>query len=120
MDGSSLVLNNIDSKPTILRNVTEPAGHWLELRLVGDVTKKSERRDWRDRLCYHRKLRQRQDVVSGTSYASQNDFTVHFGLGTATSIDKLEIQWPNGTTEQIGIRQVDRKVTVTQGSGVAR
>src|SRR5215510_8638874 len=36
-----VVLNNIDSKPTVLKNVTEPAGHWLELRLVGDVTKKS-------------------------------------------------------------------------------
>lgn len=38
-----MVLNNIDSKPTILSNVTAPAGHWLEVRLIGDIVKKSPR-----------------------------------------------------------------------------
>jgi hypothetical protein len=38
-----LVINNIDSKPTILRNTATPAGHWLDLRLRGDVSKKSPR-----------------------------------------------------------------------------
>ena len=38
-----VVINNADSKPTVLKNVTAPAGHWLELRLVGDVSRKSPR-----------------------------------------------------------------------------
>jgi hypothetical protein len=116
-----LVLNNIDSKPTVMRNVTEPAGHWLELRLVGEVTRKSPK-DAIGAIVFVTtgKIRQRQDVVSGTSYASQNDFTVHFGLGTATKVDKLEIQWPNGNVELVTVSQIDRKVTIAEGKGIAK
>ncbi|HKZ02527.1 MAG TPA: VCBS repeat-containing protein, partial [Pyrinomonadaceae bacterium] len=37
------VINNLDAKPAILRNVAAGAGHWLDLRLVGDVSKKTPR-----------------------------------------------------------------------------
>jgi enediyne biosynthesis protein E4 len=111
-----LVFNNIDSRPLILRNTTAQSGHWLEIRLVGDVKKKSPR-DAVGAIVYvtANKLRQRQDVVSGTSYASQNDLTLHFGLGAATSVDKVEIQWPDGSMESVKIRKVDSKVTIVEG-----
>ena len=114
-----VVINNADSRPTVLRNVTSAAGHWLALRLVGDVARKSPR-DAIGAIAYVTtgKIRQRQDVVSGGSYASQNDMTLHFGLGAATSLDKVEIKWPDGTTETVEIRQVDRKLTVIEGKGV--
>ena len=44
-------------------------------------------------------MRQRQDVLSGAIYCSQNDLTLHFGLGAATKVDKLEIKWANGSVE---------------------
>jgi hypothetical protein len=115
-----LVVNNIDSKPTVLRNVATPVGHWLELRLIGDVSKKSPR-DAIGAIVYvvTGKLRQRQDVISGCSYASQNDLTLHFGLGSATGVEKLEIQWPNGTSETISITGIDQKLTVIEGKGVS-
>jgi enediyne biosynthesis protein E4 len=116
-----VVLNNCDAKPAVLKNVTAQPGHWLELRLVGDVAKKSPR-DAIGAIVYVTadKVRQRQDVVSGASYASQNDFTVHFGLGTATSVDKVEIKWPNGSVESVEVRGVDRKITVVQGRGLIK
>ena len=115
-----VVINNIDSKPTILKGVVGSGGHWLELRLVGDAAKKSPR-DAIGAIAYVTtgKLRQRQDVVSGGSYASQNDMTLHFGLGAATSVDRLEIKWPDGTSEIITIPGVDRKLTVIEGKGVS-
>ena len=115
-----LVVNNIDSKPTVLRNVATPVGHWLELRLIGDVSKKSPR-DAIGAIVYviTGKLRQRQDVISGCSYASQNDLTLHFGLGSATGVEKLEIQWPNGTSETISVTGIDRKLTVIEGKGIS-
>ena len=38
-----LVINNLDAKPALLRNVMTPVGHWLRLRLAGDVSKKTPR-----------------------------------------------------------------------------
>ncbi|HWT01073.1 MAG TPA: CRTAC1 family protein [Pyrinomonadaceae bacterium] len=121
LDGDGLldaVVNNIDSKPTVLRNVTKPAGHWLSLRLIGDPAKKSPK-DAAGAVAYVTagKLRQRQDVVSGAGYSSQNDQRLHFGLGDATRIDKLEVVWPNGTVESFSVPGVDRVLTISQGKG---
>jgi hypothetical protein len=60
-------------------------------------------------------VRQRQDVLSGAIFCSQNDLTLHFGLGAATKIDKLEIKWANGSIENIAVPAVDRIMTITQG-----
>jgi hypothetical protein len=116
-----VVINDADSKPSILRNVSTPVGHWLELRLAGDVSKKSPR-DAIGAIAYVTtgKLRQRQDVVSGAGYASQNDILVHFGLGDSTRVDKVEIKWPDGSLETVVIPGVDRKVSIIEGKGVAK
>jgi hypothetical protein len=101
--------------------VTTAAGHWLALRLIGDVARKSPR-DAIGAIVYVTtgKVRQRQDVISGGGYSSQNDMTLHFGLGAATSVDKVEIKWPDGTVETVEIPQVDRKLTVIEGKGAAK
>ena len=116
-----LVINNLDSKPALLRNVAAPAGHWLDLRLVGDVAKKTPR-DAVGSVAYLTtgKLRQRADVVSGAVYCSQNDMTLHFGLGAATKVDKLEIKWSDGTVETFNVPAVDKTMTITQGKNVSR
>ena len=116
-----VVINNVDSKPTILRNTNTPVGHWLELRLVGDVSKKSPR-DAIGAIAYLTtgKVRQRQDVISGGSYSSQNDMPLHFGLGAVTSVDKLEIKWPDGSSEIVAIPAIDRKLTIVEGKGIAK
>jgi hypothetical protein len=41
--------------------------------------------------------------------------TLHFGLGAATKIDKLEIKWPDGTVETFDVPAVDKVITITQG-----
>ncbi|HKQ51440.1 MAG TPA: ASPIC/UnbV domain-containing protein, partial [Pyrinomonadaceae bacterium] len=123
LDGDGLldaVVNNIDSKPTVLRNVTKPAGHWLSLKLVGDPSKKSPK-DAVGAVAYVTagKLRRRQDVLSGAGYASQNDQRLHFGLGDATRVDKLEIVWPDGTKETVQVPGVDRVLTLREGKGAS-
>jgi hypothetical protein len=116
-----VVINNVDSKPAVLRNVVTPAGHWLALKLVGDVGKKSSR-DAIGAIAYLTtgKVRQRQDVISGGSYASQNEMILHFGLGESTKVDKLEIRWPDGSAETVNVPSVDRKVTIVEGKGIAK
>src|SRR5882724_2676997 len=116
-----LVLNNLDGKPSILRNVTATSGHWVNLRLVGDVARKSPR-DAIGSIAYLTSgtIRQRQDVVSGAGYCSMNDMLLHFCLGAATKVDKLEIQWPDGTIELFSVPSVDRTITIVEGKGDAK
>ena len=113
-----LVINNLDSKPVLLRNVATPSGHWLGLRLIGDVAKKSPR-DAIGSVIYLTAgdVRQRQDVVSGAVFCSQSDMTLHFGLGAATKVDKLEVEWPNGSSEVFDVSSIDRIVTIAEGKG---
>jgi len=112
-----VVINNIDSRPAILRNVTSPAGHWLSIRLVGDPAKKISRDAIGARVYLTAgKVQQRKDVISGTSFASQNDLTLHFGLGSATTVDKIEIKWPDGSTQTVRAPGVDRRITVAHSA----
>ena len=64
-------------------------------------------------------IRQRADVFSGGSYGSSSDQRVHFGLGSATKVDKIEIDWPSGVKQQIGAQPVDRVITVEEGKPVS-
>jgi enediyne biosynthesis protein E4 len=116
-----LVINNLDAKPVVLRNTAAASGHWLGLRLIGDVAKKTPK-DAIGSSAYLTTgdVRQRQDVLSGAIYCSQNDLTLHFGLGAATKVDKLEIKWANGSVESFDVPAVDRIMTITQGKGIMR
>ena len=116
-----LVINNLDAKPVVLRNVAANSGHWLGLKLVGDVAKKSPR-DAIGSIAYLTTgmVRQREDVISGAVYCSQNDMTLHFGLGAATKVEKLEIHWPDGSVETVDVPAIDRVVTIVEGKGLAR
>ncbi|HEX8733924.1 MAG TPA: CRTAC1 family protein [Pyrinomonadaceae bacterium] len=113
------VINNLDSAPTLLRNVTASRNHWLSLKLVGDVTKKTPR-DATGSIVFVTvgTLRQRFDVFSGASYASQSDRRVRIGLGAAEKIDKLEIRWAGGSVETVNISGVDREIFIGEGRGV--
>ena len=113
-----VVMNNFNGAPTVLRNVTESKNHWLSLKLVGDPKQKTPR-DAIGSLAWVTvgKLRLRGDVISGAGYASQSDLKLHFGLGEATKVDKVEISWANGKSEIVNVNAVDRVWTVTQGKG---
>jgi hypothetical protein len=115
-----IVINNIDSVPALLRNTAKTTGHWIELKLTGDPAGKSPRDAvGAVALVTTGKSRQRMDLISGAGYASQNDQRLHFGLGSATKIDKLEIQWPGGRTETFEVPTVDKVVTISEGKGNA-
>jgi hypothetical protein len=46
--------------------------------------------------------------------------TLHFGLDAATKVDKLEIQWANGTVEAFDITAVDKTAIIVQGKGATK
>ena len=115
-----IVLNNLDGRPSLLRNEgANRAGHWISLTLIGDP----ERKTPRDAVgtvvyCEAGGARQRGEVSSGRSYLSQSDQRIHFGLGKQETVDRLQIRWSNGETEEVEIPVVDRAYTIVQGKGV--
>jgi enediyne biosynthesis protein E4 len=60
---------------------------------------------------------QTQEVRGGGSYISQNDLRVHFGLGRAARVDRLDVRWPNGLEEQWSDLTADRVLTLKEGAG---
>jgi hypothetical protein len=112
-----VVINSVDSTPTLLRNVAKNSNHWVTLKLVGGP-KSPRDAIGAQAFVTAGGFRQRADVFSGGSYASSSDQRLHFGLGTATRTDKVEIHWPSGVKEQITLPEVDRIYTVVEGKGI--
>jgi hypothetical protein len=61
---------------------------------------------------------QTRDVRAGSSYLSQNDLRAHFGLGTVTTVDRLEVRWPSGRIDTFPSVAADQIVTIEEGKGV--
>jgi hypothetical protein len=58
------------------------------------------------------------EVRSGSSFDSNNDISVHFGLSTAAKIDWVEVRWPSGLLEKFENVGVDAVRTFKEGAGV--
>jgi hypothetical protein len=59
------------------------------------------------------------EVRSGSSYISQNDLRVHFGLGAASKLDAVQVRWPSGLVEHFDNLAVDALHTLKEGTGTA-
>jgi len=116
-DGNmDVVIEDLDGKPMILRNHGVPGNHWVSFELDGT---KSNRAALNARIkIVAGGMTQTSEIHSGGSYLSQNDLRVHFGLGTATKIDKIEIRWPSGLVEELNNLATDRFYNVLEGKGV--
>jgi len=115
-----LFLNNMNEPPSLLRNSGAAAAgtaNFLSLRLVGV---KSNRSAIGARVTVSAGGRsQVQEVRSGSSFLSQSDLRLHFGLGPATAADRIEIQWPYaGSRDVIGGVKAGQFLTVVEGRGI--
>lgn len=59
------------------------------------------------------------EVASGSSYASQNSLILHFGLGAATLIDKLTLDFPSGITDVYENIAVTQLMTLMEGNAIS-
>jgi hypothetical protein len=112
-----VVINCLDHTPVLLRNVNDDHNHWVGILLIGGP------KSPRDAVGSTVWLtaggeRQRGDVMSGGSFESSNDFRLHFGLGESTTVDKVEIRWPDGKKETVALPGVDRYYAIEEGKGM--
>ncbi|MBV9074908.1 MAG: ASPIC/UnbV domain-containing protein, partial [Acidobacteria bacterium] len=110
--------------PQLIRCDSSSGNHWIKVKTVGT---KSNRSGIGARVkCVARfpgieqPVEQVDEVRSGGSYFSQNDLRVHFGLGKATKVDRLEIRWPSGQLDVLKDLDVDRVVHVKEGAGIVK
>jgi enediyne biosynthesis protein E4 len=113
----SAVVSNMNAAPSLLVNQVHTANHWIAIHAVGT---KSNRDGIGARVLVKAGSRMMVDEVrSGSSYDSNNDMRVHFGLGAVKKVDWVEIHWLGGLTERFTDLAVDAIHTVQEGTGTA-
>jgi len=114
-DGAlEIVISNLDQRPSLLKNYGTHK-NWLLVHAVGTTAN-------RDAIgarvtVYIGSRHLSGEVQSGSSYLSQNDARLHFGLSNDVAYDRIEVAWPGGGRESFPGGKANTIVTVTQGSG---
>jgi len=119
-----LIVTNNGGALDVLRNNAGRERHALTVRVAGVRSpsaslRASNRNGIGARVTVTAQGRtQMREVKSGSSYLGQNDLRVHFGLGDATRVERLDVRWPTGDVETIRDVAADQIVTITEGKGV--
>ena len=108
-----LLVTNLKGTPDLLRN-EGGQNTWLTLKLIGT-------RSNRDAIGARVKvttgnLTQIREVRSSSSYLSQNDMRLHFGLGKHSQVDRIEIRWSRGLQEHLEGVEANQILTLIEGN----
>lgn len=114
-DGSlEIVVNNMNDAPSLLKNSGERK-NWIILQMAG---RQSNRSGIGARVTVATENRKQVDEVrSGGSYISQNDLRLHFGIGDAAKVDRIEVAWPSDRKEVFLDVKANQVVVLEEGKG---
>jgi len=111
----SIVISNMNAAPSLLVNQVKSTNHWIAFKLVGT---KSNRDAIGAKVTLRVGDRNYVDEVrSGSSYLSQNDMRIHFGLGKTEKLDAVEVRWPTGKFERFKVPKIDGFQMLKEGEG---
>ncbi len=107
-----LFVLNLNGPPALLRNDGGHGNHYLLVCAVGTASN-------RDGIGARVIVRaggqsQHAEVQSGGSYLSHSDLRLHFGLGRAERVDRLEVRWPSGAVQVLSDLAADQVLTVVE------
>jgi len=107
-----LLVLNLNGQPKLYRNDGGNRGHWLMVKTIGTA---SNRDGIGTRIRLHSEGRtQTREIRSASGYLSQSDPRAHFGLGSATTVAKLDIRWPSGRTQVLTDVAADQVLILTE------
>jgi hypothetical protein len=111
-----LLIGNVGQTPDLLRNDGGNRSNALLVRTIGSKSN-------RDAIGARLKLTVRgktlmREIKAGSSYLSQSDLRVHFGMGNAPRAEQLEIRWPSGRVEAFKDIEANQILTITEEQGV--
>jgi enediyne biosynthesis protein E4 len=116
-DGApDLIVGGIGGPARVYRNIAPNRGHWVKLRLLdpargnrdaigAEVVVRGNKRNWWSL------------AQPATSYVVSNDPAVHFGLGSVSVLDEIEVLWPDGEKEVFPGGSANRLIVLKQGEG---
>jgi hypothetical protein len=113
-----VLLLNVGEPPTLLINRTETSNHAVLFKLIGTKSNKAAIGARVTVTCGD--LVQFNEVRSGTSYFSQNDLRLHFGLGQCATMNKVEVAWPSGQKDDFQDLAADVIYTLTEGGTITQ
>ena len=107
-----IVVSNLKDAPTILRNDSDNTSRWLSVKLVGTHCN-------RDAIGARVTVvsggsTQIREVKSGSSYLSQNDLRLHFGLGDAIQVDTLTVRWLCGSVQTLQNVETNQVLVISE------
>jgi hypothetical protein len=121
----SAVISNMNAPPSLLVNDVRTPYHWIAFHLMGTSFDSSSQKLRTNRDAIGARITMKagsrifvDEVRSGSSYDSNNDMRVHFGLGSVTKLDSVEVRWPSGLTEKFGGLATDKIHTLKEASGI--
>jgi hypothetical protein len=100
------VVANQNGPVLYYRNSVVPGNKWIEFELEGRAANRSAI-GTRVTVFWNGK-RQAQEVSGGSGFCSQNQRRLHFGLGKADAVDKVEIRWPSGKIQTLSAPALNR------------
>ena len=108
-----IVVSALNDRPQLFLNRTSNSNHWILLNLVGT-------KDNRDGLGTKIKITtsegvQYNEATTAVGYGSSSDKRVHFGLGKAATIEKIELSWPTGVKQALTNVKADQVLTIVEG-----
>ena len=131
-DGRAVVLADLENRgaldvvvanqrgPLLLyRNTPDPSRHWIGVTLTGTTGNRSAI-GAAVKVTFagpDGPLTQLQFRGSSSGFSSQNDGRLHFGLGAATRVDRLEVTWPSGAVTTLTDLPVDRFHALVEPAG---
>ena len=111
-----VVIFNVGAPPSVFLNETTNANHRVLFRLIGT---KSNRAAIGARVSVTTsKMTQIDEVRAGGSYNSTNDTRLHFGLGSETVMNKIEVSWPSGLRQEFREVQGDAIYEIKEGQAI--
>jgi hypothetical protein len=111
-----VLVNNQNGPAQLFHNQDRSDNHWVSFKTIGTRSNTDG---------YHARftltaggIKQTATVRAGSSYLSHSESRVYFGLGKATSIERVEVRWPSGTKDVLTNLKPDASYILTEGKGV--
>lgn len=113
-----VLVMNMGEPPSLLRNDNKSGNHWIKIVLQG--TKSNRSAIGATVTVEAGDLRQTSARLSQSSYISQDDSRLHFGLGRLSRLERIVVRWPGGATETFPGAPAGRLVLLEEGTGETR